>query len=210
MGVGGWSSKGVDAGIYARELIANCASAMDNQSKGNVNPKKVLEEAYLKTKARGSSTACILTLTDQRILKAAHVGDSGFWLFRNNMIVGQSQIQQRSFNRPYQLGNERDRPNCAIKTQFSAIPGDVVVLGTDGLLDNLYPSQIEDVLREKDGESLKPEELACTIAELAYYTSMDNETYSPFARASEMAGRLHNGGKIDDITVIVACITEPN
>ncbi|KAI4323030.1 hypothetical protein L6164_022669 [Bauhinia variegata] len=206
-GVGGWSSKGVDAGIYARELMANCVTALDNQTKGNINPKTVLKKAYLKTKAEGSSTACIITLTDQNFLRAAHVGDSGFWHFRNNMLVGRSQIQVKSFNNPYQLGKKRNRPKCAIKTEFLVNSGDVLVLGTDGLLDNLYPNQIESVLKE-NGENFKPEELARTISEFAYNTSMNRVADSPFARASQEAGKPRKGGKMDDITVIVAHIIE--
>ncbi|KAI4323031.1 hypothetical protein L6164_022670 [Bauhinia variegata] len=207
-GVGSWLAEGIDSGIYARELMANCVTALDNQPKGNIHPKMVLTEAYLNTKAEGSSTACIITLTDRRFLRATHVGDSGFLLFRNNMIVNQSQAQKISFDCPFQLGMKRSPPECAIKTGYFAIPGDILVLGTGGLFDNLYPNQIESILREKNGEILKPEELARTISELAYNASMNIVADSPFARASQEAGKSHKGGKIDDITVVVAHIIE--
>lgn len=61
-GVGGWARKGVDAGDYARELMTNSIIATHNQPKGDVDPKRVLYEAYLNTNVQGSSTACILTL----------------------------------------------------------------------------------------------------------------------------------------------------
>lgn len=63
-GVGGWSKSGVDAGQYARELMANCVKEIENAEKGEVDPRRVLDEAYRNTNAEGSSTACILTLTN--------------------------------------------------------------------------------------------------------------------------------------------------
>ncbi|GMP86598.1 hypothetical protein CsSME_00039318 [Camellia sinensis var. sinensis] len=63
-GVGGWARKGVDPGEYARELIANSVMATLDQPNGTVvDPKEVLNHAFLNTEARGSSTACILTLS---------------------------------------------------------------------------------------------------------------------------------------------------
>lgn len=64
-GVGGWAEFGVDSGKYARELMSNSVSAIREEPKGFVDPARVLEKAYVTTKARGSSTACIVALTDQ-------------------------------------------------------------------------------------------------------------------------------------------------
>ena len=61
-GVSGWAKRGVDAGEYARELITHSVIAIHNEPKGAVNPKRVLHTAYSNTLARGSSTACIITL----------------------------------------------------------------------------------------------------------------------------------------------------
>ena len=66
-GVGGWTQRGVDEGKYARELMKNCVLALDSENKGVVNPMMVLNEAYFKTKAPGSSTACIITLTRDNV-----------------------------------------------------------------------------------------------------------------------------------------------
>ncbi|KAE9451867.1 hypothetical protein C3L33_16235, partial [Rhododendron williamsianum] len=45
-GVGGWSRFGVDAGQYARDLMANCVKAIRNAKKGKIDPRWVLDEAY--------------------------------------------------------------------------------------------------------------------------------------------------------------------
>lgn len=66
-GVGGWADLGVDAGQYARELMMNSLHAIQEEPKGCIDPLRVLEKAYSITKARGSSTACIIALTDKVI-----------------------------------------------------------------------------------------------------------------------------------------------
>lgn len=64
-GVGGWADLGVDAGQYARELMSNSVTAIQDEPKRSVDPARVLDKAYTCTKAKGSSTACIIALTDQ-------------------------------------------------------------------------------------------------------------------------------------------------
>lgn len=64
-GVGGWADVGVDAGKYARELMSNSVNAVQDEPRGSVDPARVLEKAHTSTKAKGSSTACIIALTDQ-------------------------------------------------------------------------------------------------------------------------------------------------
>jgi protein phosphatase PTC7 len=64
-GVGGWADLGVNSGFYSRELMSNSVDAIREEPKGSVDPARVLEKAYSSTKAKGSSTACIIALTDQ-------------------------------------------------------------------------------------------------------------------------------------------------
>lgn len=66
-GVGGWAEYGIDSGLYSRELMSNSVSAIREEPKGCIDPLRVLEKAYYSTKAKGSSTACILALADQVI-----------------------------------------------------------------------------------------------------------------------------------------------
>ena len=208
-GVGGWAKKGVDAGEYARQLMKNAEIASQKEPNGEVQLKRVLGTAFLNTKAQGSSTACIVTLKQDYYLHAIYVGDSGFMIFRDKKFVYKSPIQQRCFNCPRQLGNSNksDKPCSAIEIKVGVVPGDIIVLGTDGLLNNMFPAEIEDVIKKTTlEEGVNPEKLALTIADLALYNSFDRFFYSPYARAARKAGKEHSGGKIDDITVIVAHI----
>lgn len=205
-GVGGWMKRGIDAGIFARELMKNSVIALYALPEETVDPKKVLKAAYSITKAKGSSTACIVTIKDD-CLHAANVGDSGFMQFRDKKFIYQSPVQQRRFNCPYQLGRGKsgNRPDVAEKLKMPIESGDIIVCGSDGLLDNVFPSEIEEILEGIEEETC-PENLAEIIAELALFKSFDKSSDCPFARAAKKAKVDHVGGKIDDISVIVAII----
>ncbi|KAK9290756.1 hypothetical protein L1049_008932 [Liquidambar formosana] len=223
-GVGGWAKDGVDAGEYARELMNNSVIAIHNEPKGAIDLKRVLTEAYSNTKAEGSSTACIITLTGNWV-HAVNLGDSGFMVFRDKKLRYQSPVQQHKFNVPYQLGNyeSSDRPASAKakylysqnfdsqELKVAVEPGDIIVAGTDGLLDNMYATEIEEILKQYVTiEGVQPQQLSWTIAELALYNSLDKYAHTPFAEASRLAGKRRRGGKIDDITVIVGHIVTEN
>lgn len=62
-GVGGWADVGVDAGLFSRELMSHSVTAVLEEPKGSIDPARVLEKAHACTKAKGSSTACIIALT---------------------------------------------------------------------------------------------------------------------------------------------------
>lgn len=219
-GVGGWAKYGVDAREYARKLMENSVMAVRNQHRKSgdvdVDPIRVLHEAYANTKnIDGTSTACIVTLGDEgKTLHAVNVGDSGFMIFRENKYVYISPIRQSYFNCPLQLGKgSDDSPQSATEIKVRVLrPGDVIVLATDGLLDNVSPGEIEKVLEENntiDG-FVEPEMLARIIAErLALRNSEDARRLTPFAIAAHKAGVDHIGGKMDDITVIVGQILAP-
>ncbi|KAK6274563.1 hypothetical protein POUND7_004272 [Theobroma cacao] len=209
-GVGGWSSHGVDAGLYARELMNNSLLAILTQPDRQVDPMEVLNEAFRKTKAEGSSTVCIITLQEDNILHAVNMGDSGFMLIRQGAAVYKSPIQQHSFNYPYQLGNSAnsDKPWQAQVIKLAVEPGDVIIAGTDGLFDNLSESLILEAAAAGIELGLDPEEVAWPVAQQAYNISLDREAVTPYVQASMMAGQRHTGGKKDDITVIVSRILD--
>ncbi|KAM1067802.1 hypothetical protein COP1_023105 [Malus domestica] len=91
-----------------------------------------------------------------------------------------------------------------------------LVLGIDGLLDNMFPSEIEEVLVANSTSNSKDREsdrsggdfdcyaLALSIANLALHSSLDKYNPSPFSENAKKDGFEYVGGKIDDITVIVA------
>ncbi|XP_058185877.1 probable protein phosphatase 2C 55 [Rhododendron vialii] len=104
-------------------------------------------------------------------------------------------------NNLQKLTTATSNSRCELELEEEA--GDIVVAGTDGLLDNMHPSEIEEIIRPclaEDTDS-DPQQLAESIANLALYKYAD----TPYARAARKAGHRHRrGGKVDDVTVIVA------
>lgn len=80
------------------------------------------------------------------------LGDSGSILFRNGAIHHHSKPQTHAFNTPYQLTlvppkrrSQRaigDTPSSADRTTLDLQHGDVLVLATDGVLDNLFHNEL--------------------------------------------------------------------
>ncbi|KAL0323107.1 UNVERIFIED_CONTAM: putative protein phosphatase 2C 55 [Sesamum angustifolium] len=207
-GVGGWADLGVDAGQYARELMSNSVNAIQEEPRGSVDPARVLDKAYTSTKAKGSSTACIIALTDQG-LHAINLGDSGFMVVRDGCTVFRSPVQQHDFNFTYQLesGNAGDLPSSGQVFTVPVAPGDVVIAGTDGLFDNLYNNDITAVVVHAVRAGLGPQATAQKIAALARQRAQDKNRQTPFSTAAQEAGFRYYGGKLDDITVVVSYIT---
>ncbi|CAI9771430.1 unnamed protein product [Fraxinus pennsylvanica] len=207
-GVGGWADPDVDSGHYARELMSNSVYAIQEERSGSIDPARVLEKAYIRTKFRGSSTACIIALTEQG-LHAINLGDSGFMVVRDGCMVFRSLVQQHEFNYPYQLksGNGGDLPSSGQVSIISVAPGDVIIAGTDGLFDNLYNNDIITVVVQAVRSGLGPQFAAQKIAALAHQRAQDKDRQTPFSAAAQVAGFRYNGGKLDDITVVVSYIT---
>ncbi|KAG0266978.1 hypothetical protein DFQ27_009255 [Actinomortierella ambigua] len=127
----------------------------------NVNPVDILEKSYeqstLDAKKEGligSSTACLAILRDDE-LRIANLGDCGISVIRNNEFIFRTEEQQHSFNYPYQLGTgSSDRPTDAQVFTVKVKNGDIVVMGTDGIFDNLFDEDIlEEVVRCIDGSN---------------------------------------------------------
>ncbi|OWM80825.1 hypothetical protein CDL15_Pgr006856 [Punica granatum] len=208
-GVGGWADYGIDSGQYSRELMSNSVSAIQEEPKGSVDPFRVLEKAHFSTKAKGSSTACIIALTDQG-LHAINLGDSGFMVVRDGCTVFRSPVQQHDFNLTYQLesGYSGDLPNSGQVFTIPVAPGDVIIAGTDGLFDNLYNNEITAVVVHATRAGLSPQVTAQKIAALARQRAQDKDRQTPFSTAAQDAGFRYYGGKLDDITVVVSYITK--
>ncbi|RZB67946.1 probable protein phosphatase 2C 55 isoform X2 [Glycine soja] len=207
-GVGGWADLGVNAGYYSRELMSKSVEAIQEEPKGSVDPARVLEKAHSSTKARGSSTACIIALTDQG-LNAINLGDSGFMVVRDGCTIFRSPVQQHDFNFTYQLecGSNGDLPSSGQVFTIPVAPGDVIVAGTDGLFDNLYNNEITAVVVHAMRAGLSPQVTAQKIAALARQRAMDKDRQTPFSTAAQDAGFRYYGGKLDDTTVVVSYIT---
>ena len=144
---------GVDPGLYSKELCKHISLLFLNDPQHYIlNPKELIEKSHNLTKAIGSTTVCLMTLDDEKLLlRTAFVGDSAYAIFRKQddkyQLIFKSKEQQKSFNFPFQvkkckinqIGSKGDDPSCAITDQHEVELLDLIIMGTDGLFDNISP-----------------------------------------------------------------------
>lgn len=203
-GVGGWALSGVDSGLYSRELMTNCGLLAKSEN-GVPDPKAVIIKGVTKTNAVGSCTAVLAALHKQT-LYVANVGDSGFLVVRNGEVLAKSTPMQHGFNFPYQIGSEGDDPATAETFEVPVASGDVLVLATDGVYDNLYEREILDVVDSGHKKGVEPGTVAMWLVKLAHQAGLNKEGRSPFSDAAQAAGYSYEGGKLDDATVVVSYV----
>ena len=85
--------------------------------------------------------------------------------------------------------------------------GDIIVAATDGLFDNVYNEETAVLVSELRQAGHQPEQTASGLAQFARKRAADPHHPSPFSHGATLAGwpNMH-GGKLDDITVVVAYV----
>jgi protein phosphatase PTC7 len=202
-GVGGWEAHGIDSGLYSRSLMKYASEA----SEKDPNPLNVLKSAHtMCSTIPGSSTACVITLSGNS-LEAVNLGDSGFLVIRHGQLIYKTREQQHYFNCPFQIGSSRDTPDDADVIKFDLQPGDVLVVATDGVFDNLSSKTIVRMAWEGVERSTPLTDLAQSIAAEAQRVAQDPNIETPFAEGARKVGQTWQGGKLDDITVLVSRVS---
>lgn len=223
-GVGGWATVGIDAGHYARELLAGVQAAYVTANLNDADPKHLLQQAYnsLAVSTQGSCTACV-TVFEGGLLKVCNLGDSGVIGYRRGRIFVRTDEQQHYFNCPFQLGSEgedtiSDHPDAAISFVVPIEPLDIVVLASDGLFDNLSDHRIITIIhqhvehygRTQNGQLSQKalDVLASRLVEEANVCAKSSMV-TPFGCKALQSGQRHVGGKPDDVTVVCvqACVS---
>lgn len=196
----------------------------------DANPVDILKCSYEKSlkvakknNILGSTTACIAVLRHDE-LRVANIGDCGISIIRNNHYVFRSEEQQHAFNFPYQLGlRSRDEPSHAQSFTVKVKKGDIIIMGTDGLYDNLFDKTILELVRGHVAantipgtpqrpprvRNLQPQILSDILANAAKEVSESNRRVdTPFQRRAMEEGLYVEGGKADDISVVVAVVKD--
>lgn len=246
-GVGGWRAEGIDPALFSNSLMEN-AKLFAETHRDERDPEKIMNAAYTKTvkdgliKA-GSCTACIAALKKAEdgtsLLDVANLGDSGMMVIRNRDLHFRVHEKVHGFNAPFQLSilpkhlvgmAFSDRPADCIREAVPVKEGDVIVMGTDGLFDNRFNSQLaadagwigkveesalarvpligfflSGLLSDEKVEYVDPYRVAQRIVSDAYKTSINTEANSPWASMLRQFGEVDaKGGKADDITVLLS------
>ncbi|KAI6127070.1 hypothetical protein F5141DRAFT_370829 [Pisolithus sp. B1] len=169
------------------------------------------------------------------VLKIAHLGDCMGMLVRDEQIAWRSEEMWWKFNTPVQLGPRSSaRPRDAQIVELPVQADDILILASDGLSDNLWDSEVLDEVVRFKRSFLKDSErsvggllgrrtlagmLSEALCSRARHVSErrgksvadddggDVEDEVPFARRAREQGKSFKGGKIDDISVLVAVIS---
>ncbi|KAI5079866.1 hypothetical protein GOP47_0005345 [Adiantum capillus-veneris] len=183
-GVGGGRDLGLSSRDFSAQLMANCRDLAGQEE--DIHPKEMMVRAVAGTKRLGSSTVLLGCIRGSSWL-AANLGDSGFIFLLAWQVVEASRPMQASFSAPLQVGYDTESE----EPQFD-----------DPCLAETYDIPIIKVLRkcfESSGDNV--EDAAAMLVEKARL-KMQNVT--PYFDACR-----EHGMRVDDLTVLVAEITDP-
>lgn len=164
-GVGGWTESHVDPADFSHGLCAYMAQTALAWAEpaDQLRPKQLLQAGYDQVVAdpairAGGSTASVGVGLPDGHVELANLGDSGSVLLRLAAVHHYSVPQTHGFNTPYQLsiipprmrtqasifGGAflEDFPRDAAVTNVHMQHGDVLMLATDGVFDNLNNQDI--------------------------------------------------------------------
>jgi len=109
---------------------------------------------------------------------------------------------------PMQLtGNEErsDKPDVGIRYRVPIVDGDIIIMASDGLYDNLFDGEIISIVNECCKQPAQ--EIAKRLCLTAYVNSKNKTRVSPFAKTIGKLIGYEIGGKEDDITTVVMKIS---
>ncbi|KAL5580637.1 hypothetical protein UlMin_013079 [Ulmus minor] len=210
-GVSGWAEQNVDPSLFPQELMANVYYLAGDEEVNN-DPQILIRKAHAATSSIGSATVIAAILEKSGVLRIANVGDCGLRVIREGRVVCSTSPQEHYFDCPYQLSSQATGQTYldAMVSSVELIEGDTIVMGSDGLFDNVFDNEIvSTIARYKDVV-----EAAKALANLASSHSLDSNFDSPYALEArargfdvptwkKIIGMKLTGGKPDDITVIV-------
>jgi len=172
--------------------------------------KKLLTDAaeYADATATGASTALVASIDKDGYLHILNLGDSTLLVIRNDNIVARSKEIVHYFDCPFQLAEDSpDRPKDGTKFKRLMQPGDVILMGSDGIFDNVTDEQILQFVSNPK-YSTNPALLLRVIINEARKISLDKEAPTPYSQMAKRYGYPEYssglGGKVDDISGVIA------
>jgi protein phosphatase PTC7 len=224
-GVGGWADQGVNPAFFTWLFMKRCLHYATTTAGTPRQPlKDVLQNAWsdtVKAGLMGSCTSAVVAFdapdnadTSSAPLSVALVGDCGVIVIRGEQVIMRTKERQYKFNFPHQIGCDgASSPNkLAATEQVSVKTGDVVILGTDGVFDNVFDDEILEQVKKAtptaNDQRIDCQKLADSIARIASQHGADSRYVSPFSVAAAKAGYRYVGGKMDDVCVVAGLVGE--
>lgn len=220
---------GVDCAAYAEDLMTLAQHALQDDAGTMLAGEfaaQAMQTAESQASTYGATTATLLTLRENGVIGVANLGDSGFMVVRGlgathcPSIVSKSREQQHHWNCPFQLmrlppalaarldpETRLDSAMDAESYEVNVEPGDLVLLYTDGLSDNLHEAEILELLQDQVGAEAQA--VAAVLSKAAKQRSLDEHAVTPFSSCAQLQGvDWTMGGKEDDITVVAAWVRD--
>ena len=206
-GVGQWSFEGINAGLYARELMDSSKKIVtENQGAPGMRTEEVLAMATVEARSPGSSTILVAHF-DGQVLHVSNIGDSGLLVIRNGQVYTQTKPMTYGFNFPLQIENGVDPSRLVQNYAIDLQEGDTIITASDGLFDNVYDHEAAAIVSKSLEADRKPTEIAELLAARAKEVGRSGSGRSPFSDAALAEGYLgYSGGKLDDVTVVVSIV----
>ena len=196
--------------LYSRTLANEMKKVVGNDSCTVQEMTKYLTDAalYADGAATGASTAVVASIGENGFLQALNVGDSYCMVVRNGKVAAKTREISHYWECPYQLSDDSpDRPRDGTKLNVELMHGDIVIMGSDGVCDNVSDDMLLELIEKAPK---KPTALAKKICDLSRRQSIDKNSITPYAKQAQRRGdpdyKDGLGGKIDDVScVVVVC-----
>jgi protein phosphatase PTC7 len=164
--------------------------------------------AYADGAATGASTAVVASIGENGFLQALNIGDSYCMVVRNGKVTAKTREISHYWECPYQLSDDSpDRPRDGTKLNVELMNGDVILMGSDGVFDNVNDDMLLELVEKSPKKATV---IAKRICDLSRKQSTDKNSVTPYAKQAQRRGdpdyRDGLGGKIDDVScVVVVC-----
>jgi len=223
-GVGGWAEHGGDSSQVSNAFMTAMQKFHERQSRWHGLPALIKQSfEYLVTMkglSKGTTTICAAAFDHAGgQLEVGNIGDSQLLVVRAGKVLLEVEAGVWAFNAPNQIGfgmygePQGDVDEMVIEKRLQLQPGDLIVIGSDGLFDNVFVSDIARILTKALNKIVVTEstlkDAAGILLETAYLNGLDDSFLSPFAKEAIEARKApphYRGGKPDDISLILASV----
>lgn len=160
---------------------------------------------YADEKATGASTAIVASIGEDGFLRALSLGDSSCVVIRNGKVTAKTKDIQHYFDCPYQLSADSpDRPKDGTRLNLELVKGDLILMGSDGIFDNLSGEEIEEIVSSSPP---RLSTIAKRVGDQSRKVSLNKKAVTPYAKQAKKNGDPDYieglGGKLDDVCCIV-------
>mmetsp|Transcript_72931 Transcript_72931/g.89454 ORF Transcript_72931/g.89454 Transcript_72931/m.89454 type:complete len:325 (-) Transcript_72931:81-1055(-) len=217
---------------FSQSLTQECLNILSND--GNIDSKVLSINAYnnsMKYIDKGASTVLVMKLMcngDNIKYNSFNIGDCQYAIFRGNgnneyKLNSISVPQIQAFGIPNQIGAFKSSVNISngeyINNDKDINKDDIIVIGSDGLWDNLFYNDIENIIsynmqyksntNNNTHNYIRSGDLAHQLIKNAYQNSIETKKtiITPWSQyMTDVMEMVYSGGKEDDITCITVYI----